>query len=96
VGSGFFREIQGAHTDAELLRENERLRKENRILRPGAVRQMRTSLCFPRAGLILGREQVAPLCESGGAGLFEVIAVLEVTLRRKVVVDRGMDGCELL
>ena len=44
---------------------------------------------------VSGRKKAA-LGESGGTGLFEVIAVLEVTLRRKVVVDRGMDGCELL
>lgn len=44
---------------------------------------------------VSGRKKAA-LGESGGTGLLEVVAVLEVTLRRKVVVDRGMDGCELL
>jgi hypothetical protein len=57
---------------------------------------MRTSLCFACAGLILGGKQTAPLDERGGAGLFAVIAVLEVALRRKAVVDQGMDRCELL
>ena len=38
-----------------------------------------------------GSEKAAPLGESGGAGLLVGVAVLEVALRRKVVVDRGMD-----
>ena len=62
----------------------------------GAVRQMRTSLLLPSPTRALGRKKAAPLGESGSARLFEVNAVLEVTLRRKVVVDRGMDIREFL
>ena len=57
----------------------------------GAVRRMRTSLHSPSPGFRSGREKATPLCESGGAGLFVGLAVLAVTLRRKMVVDRGMD-----
>ena len=57
----------------------------------GAVRLMRTSLCFPYPTCRSGSETAAPLGESGGAGLLVGDAVLEVALRRKVVVDRGMD-----
>jgi hypothetical protein len=67
--------------------------RENTFARAsgGAVRQMQTSLCFPFPAPMSGREKAAPLGESGGAGLFVVVAVLEVPLRRKVVADRGMD-----
>lgn len=51
---------------------------------------------FPQSARVSGREKAAPLCESGGASQLVAIAVLEVTLRWKVVVDRGVDGCELL
>jgi hypothetical protein len=57
---------------------------------------MRTSLRYPHPTVGSGSEKAAPLSESGSAGLFEVIAVLEVALRWKVVVDRGMDRRELL
>ena len=57
----------------------------------GAVRRMRTSLRFPYPAEPSGREKAAPLGESGGAGLLVGVAVLEVALRWKVVVDRGMD-----
>ena len=57
----------------------------------GAVRQMRTSLRYPSPSFGLGGEQVTPLSESGGAGRLVSVAVLEVPLRRKVVVDRGMN-----
>jgi hypothetical protein len=52
---------------------------------------MRTSLCYPYPARMSGREKAAPLCESGGAGRLVGVAVLQVALRRKVVVDRGMD-----
>jgi hypothetical protein len=52
---------------------------------------MRTGLRFPYPALMSGSEKAAPLGESGGAGLLVVVTGLEVTLRRKVVVDRGMD-----
>ena len=57
----------------------------------GAVKQMRTSLRFPRPSKVSGRKKDAPLGESGCACLLEVNAVLEVALRRNVVVDRSMD-----
>ena len=41
-------------------------------------------------------KKAAPLCESGGAGQFVDVAVLQMALRRKMVVDRGMDGREYL
>ena len=50
----------------------------------GAVRQMRSSLRYLYPTFVSGGE-------SGGAGLLVGVAVLEVALRRKVVVDRGMD-----
>jgi hypothetical protein len=52
---------------------------------------MRTSLRLPNPTQVSSRKKAAPLGDSGGTGLFEVIAVLDVALRRKVVVDRGMD-----
>jgi hypothetical protein len=57
----------------------------------GAVKRMRTSLRYPKPGFRSGSEKTAPLGESGGAGLLVGVAVLEVALRLKVVVDRGMD-----
>lgn len=57
----------------------------------GAVRRMRTSLRYPNPGYRSGGEKAAPLGENGGAGLLVGAAVLEVSLRWKVVVDRGMD-----
>jgi hypothetical protein len=62
-----------------------------RMARTGAVRRMRTSLRYPYPTCRSGSEKAAPLGESGGAGLLVGVAVLEVALRRKVVVDRGMD-----
>ena len=62
----------------------------------GAVRQMRTGLRYPYPAYSSRGEQPAPLCESGGAGLLVGVAVLEMALRWKVVVDRGMDRRELL
>jgi hypothetical protein len=44
---------------------------------------------------VSGRKKAA-LGESGGTGLLEVVAVYDVALCRKVVVGRGVDGCELL
>ena len=43
-----------------------------------------------------GLERAAPLGESDGAVQLVVVAVLEMALRRKMVVDRGMDRGELL
>jgi len=51
---------------------------------------MRTSLRFPYPTRLSVSEKVAPLCESGGTGLFVGVAILELTLRWEVVVDRGM------
>jgi hypothetical protein len=62
----------------------------------GAVRRMRTSLRCPSPTCRSGSEKAAPLGKSGGAGLLVGIAILEVALRWKVVVDRGMDRGELL
>jgi hypothetical protein len=57
----------------------------------GAVRRMRTSLRYPNPTCRSGNEKAAPLGESGGSGLLVGVAVLEVALRWKVVVDRGMN-----
>ena len=57
----------------------------------GAVRQMRTSLRCPYPTYRSDSEKFAPLSESGGAGLLVSVAVLEVALRWKVIVDRGMN-----
>ena len=57
---------------------------------------MRTSLRFPYPTMASGGKKAAPLGESGGAGQLVVVAVLEMALRGEVVVDRGMDGGELL
>ena len=46
---------------------------------------------FALPSLGSGREEAAPLGESGGAGQLVLDAVLEVALGRKMVVDRGMD-----
>ena len=66
--------------------------RENAFARAsgGAVRRMRTSLRFPYPTRLSSSEETAPLGESGGAGLFVGVAILEVALRREVVVDRGM------
>ena len=45
------------------------------IFAGGAVRQMRTNLRLPNPTRPLGRKKAAPLGESGGTGLLEVIAV---------------------
>jgi len=52
---------------------------------------MRTSLRCPYPTFGSGSEKAAPLSESGGAGLLVGVAILEVALRWKMVVDRGMD-----
>lgn len=52
---------------------------------------MRTSLRNPYPTRRSGDEKATPLGESGGADLFVGVAILEVALRRKVVVNRGMD-----
>ena len=62
----------------------------------GAVRPMRTSLRYPYPSCRSGSEKAAPLSESGAACLLEGVAVLDVAIRWKVVVDRGMDGGKLL
>ena len=62
----------------------------------GAVRRMRTILRYPTPRLVSGDEKAAPLGKSGGAGQLVSVAGLEVSLRSKVVVDRGMNGGELL
>ena len=36
-----------------------------------------------------GRAETAPLGESGGEGQLVMVVVLEMALRRKMVVDRG-------
>jgi hypothetical protein len=41
----------------------------------GAVRQTRTRLSLPNPTRVSGRKQGAPLGESGGTGLLEVLAV---------------------
>ena len=57
----------------------------------GAVRQMQTSLQYPYPTAVSGRQKAAPLGESGGTGQLVVVSVLEMALRRKVIVHRGMD-----
>ena len=81
-------------SDVDVALMTERLRltlDEGQTPRNGAVRRMRTSLRFPYPTLGSGSEEAAPLGESGGAGLLVGGAVLEVALRWKVVVDRGMN-----
>ena len=51
---------------------------------------MPTSLSFPYPTMASLSKELAPLSESGGAGRLVGVAVLEVALRRKVVVNRGM------
>lgn len=57
----------------------------------GAVRRMRTSLRYPNPSYRSGSKTAAQLGESGGAGLLVCVAILEVALRWKVVVDQGME-----
>lgn len=52
---------------------------------------MRTSLRYLYPTRVSAREKTAPLGESGSAGLLVGVAVFEMALRRKVVVNRGMD-----
>jgi hypothetical protein len=47
---------------------------------------MRTSLLFLGPSQVSGSKKAAPLGESGGTGLLEVLAVWKVVLRKKVVV----------
>ena len=62
----------------------------------GAVRRLRTSLRYPYPIFGSGGQKAASLGESGGAVELVVVAALEVALRRKVVVDRGVDRSKLL
>jgi hypothetical protein len=48
---------------------------------------MRTGLRYPSRTYRSGREKAAPFGKSDGAGVLVGVAVLEVALRRKVVVD---------
>ena len=73
-----------------------RLLISRRDLLLGAVRQMRTSLRLSHAHGLSGREEAVPLAQSGGAVQLEVGAGLEASLSVEQVVDRGMDGGELL
>jgi hypothetical protein len=52
---------------------------------------MRTSLRYPNPSVQSGNETAAPLSECGCAGLLAGVAIQEVALLRKVVVDRSMD-----
>ena len=69
----------------------ERIPATGLIILRGAVKRMRTSLCYPNPAAVSGRQKAAPLSESGGAGRLVGVAVLEMAFRRKVVVHRGMD-----
>ena len=51
---------------------------------------------LPYPHLLISSEKAASLCESGGPGQPVSVAVLEVALRRKVVVDPGIYWGELL
>jgi hypothetical protein len=53
----------------------------------GAVRPMRTSLCYPNPTYPLGIEKAAPLGESGGATGLEIVPAGEGALSVEVVVD---------
>ena len=67
------------------------LKSKNKMnLTGGAVRRMRISLQYPYPAAVSGGEKASPLGESGGTGQLVVVAVLEMALRRKEVVDRGM------
>lgn len=46
--------------------------------------------------LASGSEKSSPLSKSGSTGQLVGIADLEVALRRKMVVDRGMHACKIL
>ena len=56
----------------------------------GAVRRMRTGLRYPNPSRQSASERVAPLNEIAGTHLLIVVAILEVALRWKVVVGRGI------
>jgi len=62
----------------------------------GAVRPMRTGLCKRKYDCPLCRAKLAPLSESGGAVLLEIGPAVEMTFLVEIVVDRGVDGDELL
>lgn len=57
---------------------------------------MRTSLRFLSPASVSGSEKYAPLGESSGTVQLVLVAVLEMALSWKVIVDGGMDGGELL
>ena len=45
---------------------------------------------------VISSLELTPLGQSGSPMLFEDVASVEIALVIEVVVDRGMDGCELL
>ena len=49
--------------------------------------QTRSALC---------RKELTPLGESGGAGQLETLSAVKGALLVEMVVDRGVNGCELL
>lgn len=69
---------------------------ERDVGRLGAVRRMRTRLSKDRRAALSGSEEAAPLSESGGAVLLEDRAGGEDAFQIEVVVNRGVDGGELL
>lgn len=74
----------------------ERLPRAGLSWRYGAVRRMRISFRYPYPTAVSGGEKTAPLFKSGSSCRLIGVAVLEVALRRKVVVNRGMGRCEFL
>ena len=46
---------------------------------------------FPNPGNVLGREESAPLGESGGAVGLEIVSTIERALLIAMAIDRGMD-----
>ena len=51
---------------------------------------------FPSLGNLLGRKKAAPLCESGGAVGLKIVSTVECALLIEMIMDRRVDGCELL
>jgi len=58
----------------------------------GVVRQMRTSLCKDSEAALYA----APLEESGGAVELEIVSTVEVAFLVEMILDRAVDGDELL
>ena len=63
---------------------------------PGAALSEKPEPACEGASLRHSRGQLTPLGHCGGTVLFKDVATIEVTILIEVIVDRGVDGSEIL